>query len=173
MTVTTVHKDPEALTLTITSQYDAPLARVWELWANPRLLERWWGPPTYPATFVAHELTAGAKVTYFMTGPEGDRAHGWWRVVEVEAPHRLELEDGFAGDDGEPNPDLPTMTIRVALDDLADGGTRMTIETTFPSQQAMEQVISMGMEEGMVAAIGQIDELLREPAGASQREASA
>jgi uncharacterized protein YndB with AHSA1/START domain len=159
MTVTNVQKDTDALTLTISSEYDAAPARVWELWANPRLLERWWGPPTYPATVVDHELTAGGKVAYFMTGPAGDRAHGWWRVLAVDAPRRLEFEDGFADDAGAPNPDLPTMTIRVTLDEVR-GGTRMTIETSFPSSEAMEQVISMGMEEGMVLAIGQIDDLL-------------
>ena len=71
MTVTDVRKDPDALTLTITSVFDAAVDRVWQLWADPRRLERWWGPPTYPATFVDHDLTPGGRVTYFMTGPEG------------------------------------------------------------------------------------------------------
>ncbi|MEJ7695518.1 MAG: SRPBCC domain-containing protein [Candidatus Limnocylindrales bacterium] len=47
MTVTAVRKDPEDLTLTITAQFDASPERVWQLWADPRQLERWWGPPTY------------------------------------------------------------------------------------------------------------------------------
>jgi len=161
MSVTSVDKDPEALTMTITAEYAAPIERVWDLWADPRKLERWWGPPTYPATFVDHDLTPGGHVAYFMTGPEGDKPHGWWRVLSVEAPHRLEFEDGFADDAGDPNPDMPTMTIRVALDEQAGGTTRMTIETTFPSKESMEQLISMGMEEGMTAAVGQIDGLLQ------------
>ena len=161
MTVTDVRKNTEAKTMTITSEFDAPIARVWKLWEDPRLLERWWGPPTYPATFVDHDLTPGGHVAYFMTGPEGDKPHGWWRVLSVEAPHRLEFEDGFADDAGDPNPDMPTMTIRVALDEQAGGTTRMTIETTFPSKESMEQLISMGMEEGMTAAVGQIDGLLQ------------
>ena len=146
--------------MTITAEYAAPIERVWNLWADPRKLERWWGPPTYPATFVDHDLTPGGHVAYFMTGPEGDKPHGWWRVLSVEAPHRLEFEDGFADDAGDPNPDMPTMTIRVALDEQAGGTTRMTIETTFPSKESMEQLIAMGMEEGMTAAVGQIDGLL-------------
>ena len=96
-----------------------------------------------------------------MTGPEGDKPHGWWRVLTVDPPHSLEFEDGFADESGKPNPDMPTMIIRVALDEQPGGGTRMAIETTFPSLEAMEQMVSMGMEEGMAAAIGQIDELLR------------
>jgi uncharacterized protein YndB with AHSA1/START domain len=161
MSVTNILKDPEAMTMTITSEFDAPIERVWQMWANPRLLERWWGPPTYPATVVDHDLTPGGSVTYFMTGPEGDQPRGWWRVLEVDAPHRLEFEDGFADDAGEPNPDMPTMTIGVTLSEDASGGTRMAIETAFPSAETMDQMISMGMEEGMTAAVGQIDELLR------------
>ena len=50
MTVTAVRKDPEALTMTLDAEFDASPERVWQLWADPRQLERWWGPPTYPAT---------------------------------------------------------------------------------------------------------------------------
>jgi uncharacterized protein YndB with AHSA1/START domain len=161
MTVTSVHKDPEAKTMTINSEFDAPIARVWQLWENPRLLERWWGPPTYPATFVDHDLTPGSIVTYFMTGPDGDKPRGWWRVLEVESPRRLAFEDGFADDAGNPNDEMPTMIIRVSLDEQPGGATAMAVETTFPSLEAMEQLVSMGMEEGMAAALGQIDALLR------------
>ena len=159
MTVLSVHKDPEQLSMTITSEFAAPIERVWRMWDDPRQLERWWGPPTYPATFVEHDLTAGGTVTYFMTGPEGDTPRGWWRVTSVDAPRRLELIDGFADDAGDPNPDMPTVTMRVTLQEDA-GVTTMSIETVFPSLEVMEQMASMGMEEGITEAVGQIDDLL-------------
>ena len=159
MTVTSVHKDTDALTMTITADYTSPVDRVWQLWADPRLLEKWWGPPPYPATFDKHDLSPGGSVTYFMTGPEGDQPHGWWRVTSVDAPHRLEFQDGFADENGNPNPELPTMTIAVSLSPTATG-TRMEIETTFPSVEAMEEILAMGAEEGMKQAMGQIDALL-------------
>jgi uncharacterized protein YndB with AHSA1/START domain len=163
MTVTSVAKDPATLTMTIASEFDAPIGRVWRLWQDPRQLERWWGPPQYPATVVDHDLTEGGTVTYFMTGPEGDRPRGWWRVFAVDPPHRLEFEDGFADDAGNPNPAMPTMRIRVSLSEQADGRTHMSIVTTFPSVEAMDHMISMGMEEGLALALGQIDELLGSP----------
>jgi uncharacterized protein YndB with AHSA1/START domain len=123
-------------------------------------LARWWGPPTSPATFVDHELAPGAIVNYFMTGPEGDQPHGWWRIVAVEPPYRLEFEDGFADESGKPNPELPTTIATVKLSEQPDGRTRMEIEAKFPSREAMEQMVAMGMEEGLAASIGQIDELL-------------
>ncbi len=160
MTVTNVHKDPETFTMTLTAEFDAPIERAWQLWENPRQLERWWGPPEYPATFVEHDLTPGGRVTYFMTGPDGDQPRGWWLVVAVDAPHRLEFEDGFADDAGQPNPDLPTTKVVVQLSKAADGGTHMAIESQFASLESMEQMVAMGMEEGMVAAMGQIDAVL-------------
>jgi uncharacterized protein YndB with AHSA1/START domain len=160
MTVTRVHKDPDALTLTITAELDATIERAWQLWADPRQLERWWGPPTYPATVVDHDLTTDGRVSYFMTGPEGDKSHGWWQVLGVEAPKRLELKDGFAADDGTPNDSMPTMTMVVTLTERDGGGTLMVIETQFPTIEAMDQLLSMGMEEGMAAAMGQIPGIL-------------
>jgi uncharacterized protein YndB with AHSA1/START domain len=160
MTVTDVHKDADALTMTVTSEFDAPIGRIWEMWDNPRLLERWWGPPTYPATVLEHDLRPGGSVTYFMTGPEGDQPRGWWRVTAVDAPNSLEFEDGFADGDGEPNPDMPTMVVRVTLSEETSGTTTMTIETRFTSLEEMEEILAMGAEEGMTQALGQIDELL-------------
>jgi len=159
MSVTSVEKDANSLTMTITAQFDAPPTRVWQVWQDPRQLERWWGPPTYPATVVGHDLTPGGSVTYFMTGPEGDTHHGWWRVSAVEAPRYLEFVDGFADADGNPNPEMPVTTTRVSLLEES-GGTRMQVTTVFPTAQAMDQLIATGMEEGMAAAMEQIDGLL-------------
>jgi uncharacterized protein YndB with AHSA1/START domain len=166
VTAVDVSKDPTALTMTVASEWDAPISRVWQLWADPRKLERWWGPPTYPATVVEHELFPGGKVSYFMTSPEGEQHHGWWKVVAVDEPHRLELVDGFADGDGKPDDAMPTTRFTVAFTELPSGATRMVIESRFASRAAMEQMTEMGMEEGISAAIGQIDAILAEDVAA-------
>jgi uncharacterized protein YndB with AHSA1/START domain len=162
MTVTAVRKDPNALTMTMTAEFDAPPERIWQLWADPRQLERWWGPPTYPATFTTHDLTPGSRVEYHMTGPSGDQPHGFWDVVEVDPPRRLVYLNGLAHDDGTPNDDFPRNEGRVTIEPIDAGRTRMSIESRFPSTEAMEQVLAMGMEEGLKQAIGQIDAILAE-----------
>jgi uncharacterized protein YndB with AHSA1/START domain len=164
MTVTAVRKDPDALTMTLTAEFEASPARVWELWADPRQLERWWGPPTWPATFTAHDLAPGSRVEYHMTGPGGDEAHGYWDVVEADPPHRLVFIDGFAHDDGTPNDAFPRNEGRVTIEPIDARRTRMSIESRFPSTEAMEQVLAMGMEEGLTLAVGQIDAILAEDA---------
>jgi hypothetical protein len=38
----------------------------------------------------------------------------------------------------------------------------MSLASRFPSIESMEQVIAMGMEEGLTQAVGQIDAILAE-----------
>lgn len=160
MTVTNIEKDPSIPAMTLTAEFDAAPSRVWRMWSDPRQLERWWGPPSHPATVVEHDLQPGGRVAYFMTSPEGERFHGYWRILVVETSNRLEFEDGFADADGQPNPELPTSLATVTLRERTGGGTTMTLRTTFPSVDAMEQLLSMGMEEGITLAVNQIDGLL-------------
>ncbi len=162
MTVTAVHKDPDALTLTLTAEFDATPERVWDLWADPRKLERWWGPPTYPATFTQHDLSPGSHVEYHMTGPTGDQPHGFWDIVEADPPRRLVYVDGFAHADGSPDDTFPRNEGIVTIEPIDAGRTRMSIESHFPSPEALEQMVAMGMVEGLTEAVGQIDAILAE-----------
>lgn len=160
MGVTVVHKDLEGRSMSIESEWAAPVERVWQVWADPRRLERWWGPPTHPATVVDHDLRPGGRVTYFMTGPGGEEYHGWWTVIEVEAPVRLVIDDGFADADGAVVDNLPTTRTEVALTASSGGVTRMAVVSTFPTSESMQQLLDMGAEQGMIAAMGQIEALV-------------
>lgn len=159
MSVTSTDKDLDKLTFTLIADFDAPMERVWDLWADPRKLERWWGPPGYPATFERHDLTPGGEVAYYMTSPEGERYRGWWRIVSVDAPKALEFEDGFADEDGKPIADMPVSTARMQLTEH-EGGTRMELRSGFESREQMDQIMEMGAAEGLEQAVGQMDALL-------------
>ena len=159
MTVLTSVTDPQALTLTVTAQFAAPPERVWTVLSDPRRLERWWGPPTWPATFVEHDFVPGGRASYYMTGPDGEKAHGWWHFIAIDAPRSLEFEDGFSDDSGTPDLTMPVAHGLISLEP-ADDGTLLTVVSRFASTEALEKVLGMGMEEGMKQALGQIDALV-------------
>jgi len=150
--------DKEALTLTFVAEFDGSVERIWQLWEDPRQLERWWGPPTWPATFVTHDFTEGGESRYYMTGPEGEKARGWWKITRINEPHLLEFDDGFSDETGEPVPGDPIKGV-VTFEEIASG-TRFTIVSTFATAEYFDEVLGMGMEEGMRGALGQIDALL-------------
>lgn len=164
MTVLTSHRDTEALTFTFVAEFEAPPERVWQVWQDPRQLERWWGPPTWPASFEQHDFVVGGRSRYCMTGPEGEKARGWWTITAIDAPHRLEFDDGFADDAGEPVTTMESTHAVVTIESVP-AGARMTTVTTFSSVEQLEQMVSMGMEEGMRQAMGQIDAVLADQAG--------
>jgi hypothetical protein len=72
--------------------------------------------------------------------------------------------DGFANDDGTPNDDFPRGETLVTIEPIDGERTRMSIESRPPNKEAMELVLSMGMEQGLTEAVGQIDAILAEDA---------
>lgn len=159
MTVISSHKNAQALSFTIVAEFDASVERVWRIWQDPRQLERWWGPPTWSATFEQHDFVPGGGASYYMTGPDGEKSRGWWRFTAIEAPTRLEFDDGFADENGAPVAEMGTSHGVMTLE-AVDHRTRMTMVSTFDTADSLEKVLAMGMEEGMKQAMGQIDAIL-------------
>lgn len=160
MTVISSTKDPASLTLTLVAEFDADPGRVWEVWEDPRKLERWWGPPEFPATFTRHDFAPGGESRYHMTGPAGETPRGWWRIEAMDKPRSIDFANGLAGEDGEPAPGIDPMPSRV-LFEATPAGTRMTVVTQFTGVEQMETMLGMGMQDGMSAALAQIDALLQ------------
>jgi uncharacterized protein YndB with AHSA1/START domain len=158
--VTDVNQDLDTRTLTITAEFAAPMERIWQVYADPRQLEKVFGPPTYPATFVEHDLTPGGRAHYFMTSPEGEKFYGWWKVTAVDEPRSFAFEDGFAADDSfTPLEDMPVSQNVYAFEAI-DNGTRATFTSTYDSAEALQKVLEMGVVEGATSAISQIDTLV-------------
>lgn len=159
MPVVSFTTDPEALTTTVVATFAAPVARVWDAYADPRQIERFWGPPTYPATFTRHDVFPGGMSSYFMTSPEGDIHGGYWEWTAVEAPSRFEVIDGFADASGAPNREMPSMRMVFEFS-ATDDGTQLVTTTHYNSLDELEKLVAMGMEEGSKAAMSQIDAVL-------------
>lgn len=159
MPLTSVEKDLDALTMTVVADFPVPVRRLWDAYVDPRQIEKFWGPPGWPATFTRHDVAPGGRSDYYMTGPDGERSGGYWEFLAVEPGRSFEVRDGFVGADGEPNPELPSMRM-VYLFEETGGGSRLTTTTHFPSLEALEELLSMGMEEGLTGAMGQIDDVV-------------
>jgi uncharacterized protein YndB with AHSA1/START domain len=160
MPVTDVTHDLDSRTLVITAEFAAPVERIWQVYADPRQLEQVFGPPSYPATFVEHELAAGGRARYYMTSPEGEKYYGWWTVTAVDEPNSFSFDDGFAADDSfTPVDDLP-VSKNVFTFAAIDGGTRAIYTSTYDSAEGLEKVLEMGVVEGASSAISQIDTLV-------------
>lgn len=159
MPITSVEKDLEALTMTITADFPVPVRRLWDAYVDPRQIERFWGPPGWPATFTRHDVFPGGRSDYYMTGPDGERSAGFWEFLAVDEGRSFTVRDGFAHDDGSPNTEMPRMEMTARFE-ATDAGSRVVFVTSFGSLEQLEELIEMGMEEGTKAAMGQIDQVV-------------
>jgi hypothetical protein len=96
---------------------------------------------------------------YCLTSPKGERTRGWWKITAIEAPRRLELEDGNADECGEPLNAVDPMQRTVTFEPY-DSRTRMRIVTTFASKEQFQEMLDQGIKVGLRDALGQIDDLL-------------
>lgn len=159
MPITSVEKDLDNLSMTVTADFAATRQRLWEAYTDPRQIEKFWGPEGWPATFTRHDVFVGGRSAFYMTGPDGARSAGFWEFLAVTPGESFEVRDGFAGDDGEENTDMPDM--RMTFEFLeTDAGSRLVTTTYFGSLEQLEQLLEMGMEQGMTSAMGQIDDVL-------------
>ena len=161
MTVISCTPNEDELALTLTAEFPASAQDVWGLWNDPRKLERWWGPPTFPATFTELVLRDGGRAAYFMTSPEGEKFSGEWDIVTAEPTSTIEFQDYFADDQGNRNTSLPTTHTEVTISEHG-AVTTMVITSSFETAEGMRQLLEMGMVEGLSLAVGQIDGILAE-----------
>ncbi|WP_291380297.1 SRPBCC family protein [Demequina sp.] len=173
MPITSVTKDPQALTMTVVAEFPVPVERLWEAYTDPRQIEKFWGPESWPATFYRHDFYPGGRSHYAMRGPDGEASSGFWEFLAIDPGKSFEVRDGFANADGEENPEMPAMRMVFSFESTATGS-RMTDTTFFPSLEALEQMVAMGMEEGMRSAMSQIDGVVADLASfAASRRAEA
>jgi uncharacterized protein YndB with AHSA1/START domain len=159
MPVTDVTTDPQALTMTLEAEFDAPVDRLWNAFTTPAQLERFWGPPGWPASFPTFDFTVGGRAVYVMTSPKGERSYGSWEFLDIDAPRGFTVIDNFANEDGAPLEGMPSMRVEFRFEPTA-AGCRMVNVTHFTSAEALEQVVAFGAVEGSTMAINQLDKVL-------------
>lgn len=159
MPVTDVTTDAEALTMTLVADFAAPVERLWGVFTDPRQLDRFWGPPGWPATFTEFDLEVGGRARYHMTSPQGERSSGAWEFLAIDEPHGFDVLDSFVSDVGEPLEGMPAMRVTFRFDET-EAGSRLTSVTYFDSTEALEQVIEFGAIEGSTMAMNQLDRIL-------------
>lgn len=160
MPVTDVRTDPQSLTMTVVADLAASVDRVWSAYSDPRQLERFWGPPGWPATFTAWDHSVGGRATYTMRGPRGEESSGYWEFLAIDEPRGFTVLDGFSDADGNPNEDFPAMRMEFTFEPTPEG-TRMVTTSHFTSAEALEQVVAMGAVEGTRMAMAQLDAVLQ------------
>lgn len=144
--------------LVITRTFGAPRELVFEAYSSCEHLKHWWGPRTWPMAECAMDFRVGGVWHYCLRGPnEGDES--WGRAVfeEIVEPERIAYSDAFSDAEGTVDEAMPQTESVVELADI-DGRTLLTLRATYPTPEALQQVLDMGMVAGMTETLDRLDE---------------
>ena len=154
-----INKDLPNKKITIVRYFDASVEQVWTAWTESELLELWWAPKPFRAETGSMNFKPGGSWLYAMVGP--DQPKMWCKVdyTKIDPLKSFEGVDMFCDQDGNKNPDFPSMDWRVDFE-KADGGTKITVLISFSSEADLQKIVELGFEEGFTSALGNLDELL-------------
>jgi uncharacterized protein YndB with AHSA1/START domain len=114
----------------------APPERVFELWTEPELLVKWWGPEGYDIPAHALDVRPGGHWRTTMRSPEGKRVTVSGVYRGIEKPRRLVFTWAWDQDDGSRGHETE-VTVTFAP---APGGTRLKlVQQTFQSQEVRDR----------------------------------
>lgn len=145
----------------VSRTFNAPLDLVWRAWTEAELLDKWWAPKPWKTITKTMDFREGGYWLYCMQGPEGEQHWGRADYKTIVVKDFFEAEDAFCDEEGNVNAELPGSDWHVLFTET-ESGTKVGVTTTFASEEAMKQLIEMGVKEGTQMAHNNLDELLKE-----------
>lgn len=112
-------------------EFDAPLNLVWDAWADPEQVAKWWGPRGFTITTESKDFRVGGTWKYVMHGPDGKDYPNLTKYLEIE-PHKKMVYDHGATETTEP------MFRVTVLFSESNGKTKMDMTMTLSSPEAAE-----------------------------------
>jgi len=167
MSETTFTIADDEKTLIVERTFDAPKSQVWKAYSTRELLRRWWGPRGWETIIKRLEFEDGGTWHYGMKCVDerqgewfGKTSWGRFTYANIRPEDSFEYTDVFCDEDGNAIPNMPTSHTVVTLVERA-GGTTVTSTTAYASEEALSQVLEMGMKEGLTQSLDKLEEVLR------------
>ncbi|MGH3427051.1 MAG: SRPBCC family protein [Mycobacteriales bacterium] len=142
-----------------TRLFDVSRELLFAAYTDPARLPRWWGPSETSIVVDELDVRAGGRWRFLLRDPDGNELAFRGVYHEVRPPARLIYTFEFE--------DLPGRVLleTVAFDTDADGKTRLTDVSIFPSVDARDGMVESGMEKELAETMDRLEELVLEKVG--------
>jgi uncharacterized protein YndB with AHSA1/START domain len=149
----------ETKTVSITKEFDATRALIWDAYTKPDLLDQWWAPKPFASRTKVMEFREGGRRFYAMVSPEGQERWAVQKYTSITPKSNFKFFNAFA--DENENLQLPGSDWDLNFSEQ-DGTTQVSISIYNESLERLEKMIEMGFKEGMAATYNNLKELLAE-----------
>ena len=154
---------------TLSRWLDAPRDRVWRAWTDQRELAKWWGPHGFTNPVAEADVRPEGELRIVMRSPDNVDLPMSGQYLDVEPPSRLVFTDEVGADapavwydtlDGY-RPSLPPRSpLRIVVTvtfEERDGGTQLTIESEFASDEDRDAVMRLGAASGWSESLEKLE----------------
>lgn len=151
--------DKEKNTITVIREFAGNRQLVWDCYTKSELLNQWFAPDPLTTKTKSMDFREGGHWHYAMVDPNGTEYWGWTEYTKIQPIDFYETRDAFSDADGNINKDLPQATWHI---EFSDKGDHTLVETivNYETLEALEEVIKMGMKEGLTSTLERLDNLL-------------
>ncbi len=141
--------------LVISRLVRAPRAKLWQAWADPKLLKEWWCPKPWTTEVREFDMRPGGAFYTFMRGPDGGTSDNPGAFLEVVPQTRIAFTSMLTGGWRPNTPWLP-FTAVITMGDEASG-TRYIATVMHPDQATRDKHDQMGFHDGWGTCITQLE----------------
>lgn len=148
----------ETKTVSITKEFAAEVALVWDAYTKPELLDQWWAPKPFASRTKVMDFTVGGRRFYAMVSPEGNERWAVQRYTSITPKTNFKFFNAFA--DKDENLQLPGSDWDFNFYEK-NGTTRVSISIYNESLERMEGIIADGgFQKGTEMQLQNLEELL-------------
>ncbi len=151
--------DREKNTITVKREFAARRSLVWDCYTQSEMLDQWFAPEPFTTKTKSMDFSEGGHWHYAMIDPEGKEYWGWTEYIKIQPIDFYETLDAFSDSEGNINKDLPRAEWQVQFTDKEEN-TLVVTTVQYDSLEALDQVINMGMKEGLTSTLERLDKLL-------------
>ena len=147
----------ETKTVTITKEFAAELALVWDAYTRAELLDQWWAPKPFSSRTKVMDFRVGGRRFYAMVRPEGVERWVLQKYSSITPKTNFKLFNTFA--DADETPELPGSDWDFNFSGQ-NGTTTVHISIYNESLERLERMVAMGFVEGTEAQFSNLENLL-------------
>lgn len=154
---------------TITRDFDAPRELVFKAWTDCDHFSHWFGPKDFTTPHCSIEPRPGGTWTSAMRSPEGSEFWSSGTIVEIDAPSRFVVDEGFSDEHGNRvsaqaygmSDDMPSEERMTVTLEEHRGRTRLTVRQGIPADVAERNGAPQGWQETLDKLDSYLHELQR------------
>ncbi len=147
--------------------FNAPRELVFQAFSEAEHLKQWWGPRGWTVPVCHVDFRPGGVWHYCMKCEDKNQGdfygmESWGKGIykNIVTGELIEYTDYFSDAEGNLNADMPSTEIVLEFIEV-DGGTKLLNKATYASAESLQQVLDMGMEQGITETWDRLEEHLQ------------